>query len=155
MCGIVWWSHRKTQDVISYLEDIAEESIQTTGFFHTGLEPFSHHLRNGIEWVCLMEADLLVIIISHKRECRTAGGMAWHHFTAKRRVPDELCGLSRPHQCSAICLWEACTWSPTICSRRRGEPKSCVWLGCSQYAHRDVSWSWRLYVCHGRNIFCS
>ncbi|KAI0351616.1 hypothetical protein OH77DRAFT_1429434 [Trametes cingulata] len=36
----------KTQDVISYLEDIAEESIQMTGFFHTGPEPFSHHLVN-------------------------------------------------------------------------------------------------------------
>jgi len=33
---------RKTQDVISYLEDIAEESIQTTGFFHSGPEPYSH-----------------------------------------------------------------------------------------------------------------
>ncbi|KAF9649675.1 hypothetical protein BDM02DRAFT_3094328 [Thelephora ganbajun] len=32
----------KTQDVISYLEDIAEESIQTTGFFHSGSEPYSH-----------------------------------------------------------------------------------------------------------------
>ncbi|KAI0651286.1 SacI homology domain-containing protein [Trametes meyenii] len=36
----------KTQDVISYLEDIAEESIQMTGFFHTGPEPFSHYLQN-------------------------------------------------------------------------------------------------------------
>ncbi|KAG9310994.1 polyphosphoinositide phosphatase [Chiua virens] len=34
----------KTQDVISYLEDMAEESIQMTGFFHTGAEPFSHSL---------------------------------------------------------------------------------------------------------------
>lgn len=37
---------RKTQDVISYLEDMAEESIQMTGFFHTGAEPFSHCLQN-------------------------------------------------------------------------------------------------------------
>ncbi|KAF8584424.1 hypothetical protein K439DRAFT_1646939 [Ramaria rubella] len=36
----------KTQDVISYLEDIAEESIQMTGFFHSGPEPFSHNQRN-------------------------------------------------------------------------------------------------------------
>ncbi|KAI0759129.1 SacI homology domain-containing protein [Fomes fomentarius] len=36
----------KTRDVISYLEDIAEESIQMTGFFHTGPEPFSHYLQN-------------------------------------------------------------------------------------------------------------
>ena len=35
---------RKTQDVISYLEDLAEESIQTTGFFHSGPEPYSHFL---------------------------------------------------------------------------------------------------------------
>lgn len=35
---------RKTQDVISYLEDLAEESIQTTGFFHTGPEPVSHEI---------------------------------------------------------------------------------------------------------------
>ncbi|KAG6837048.1 hypothetical protein H0H93_015619 [Arthromyces matolae] len=35
----------KTQDVISYLEDIAEESIQMTGFFHSGPEPFSHYLQ--------------------------------------------------------------------------------------------------------------
>ncbi|KAH7091854.1 SacI homology domain-containing protein [Auriculariales sp. MPI-PUGE-AT-0066] len=39
----------KTQDVISYLEDLAEESIQTTGFFHTGPEPVSHDIpfRSG------------------------------------------------------------------------------------------------------------
>lgn len=36
---------RKTQDVISYLEDLAEESIQQTGFFHSGPEPFYHHLQ--------------------------------------------------------------------------------------------------------------
>ena len=35
---------RKTQDVISYLEDLAEESIQITGFFHSGPEPYSHFL---------------------------------------------------------------------------------------------------------------
>jgi phosphatidylinositol 3,5-bisphosphate 5-phosphatase len=29
--------------VISYLEDVAEESIQMTGFFHSGAEPFAHH----------------------------------------------------------------------------------------------------------------
>jgi phosphatidylinositol 3,5-bisphosphate 5-phosphatase len=42
---------RKTQDVISYLEDIAEESIQITGFFHSGPEPFSHYLQNEAEYV--------------------------------------------------------------------------------------------------------
>ncbi|KIY73266.1 hypothetical protein CYLTODRAFT_342711 [Cylindrobasidium torrendii FP15055 ss-10] len=36
----------KTQDVISYLEDIAEENIQETGFFHSGPEPYSHSLTN-------------------------------------------------------------------------------------------------------------
>ncbi|TBU59894.1 SacI homology domain-containing protein [Dichomitus squalens] len=36
----------KKQDVIGILEDIAEESIQMTGFFHTGAEPFSHYLQN-------------------------------------------------------------------------------------------------------------
>ncbi|KAG6335053.1 hypothetical protein ID866_4031 [Astraeus odoratus] len=35
----------KTQDVISYLEDLAEESIQMTGFFHTGSEPYSHYTQ--------------------------------------------------------------------------------------------------------------
>lgn len=38
--------YRKTQDVISYLEDIAEEAIQLTGFFHSGPEPYSHKLKN-------------------------------------------------------------------------------------------------------------
>ena len=42
-------SSRKKQDVIGYLEDIAEESIQMTGFFHTGPEPFSHFLQNELE----------------------------------------------------------------------------------------------------------
>ncbi|KAH7927230.1 hypothetical protein BV22DRAFT_1193824 [Leucogyrophana mollusca] len=37
----------KTQDVISYLEDVAEESIQMTGFFHSGSEPYSHYLQSG------------------------------------------------------------------------------------------------------------
>lgn len=36
----------KERDVIGYLEDIAEESIQMTGFFHTGREPYSHLLEN-------------------------------------------------------------------------------------------------------------
>ena len=40
---------RKTQDVISYLEDIAEESIQMTGFFHSGPEPYSHFLNSEKE----------------------------------------------------------------------------------------------------------
>jgi len=35
----------KTQDVISYLEDLAEEAIQKTGFFHSGPEPYSHRLK--------------------------------------------------------------------------------------------------------------
>ncbi|KAK2460382.1 hypothetical protein APHAL10511_007547 [Amanita phalloides] len=37
----------KTQDVINYLEDLAEEWIQMTGFFHSGPEPTSH--RDGSE----------------------------------------------------------------------------------------------------------
>ncbi|KAJ8588583.1 hypothetical protein M405DRAFT_901887 [Rhizopogon salebrosus TDB-379] len=37
----------KTQDVISYLEDIAEVSIQMTGFFHSGPEPLAHCLHDG------------------------------------------------------------------------------------------------------------
>jgi hypothetical protein len=36
----------KTQDVISYLEDIAEECIQMTGFFHSGPEPFAHYIQS-------------------------------------------------------------------------------------------------------------
>ncbi|KZS95396.1 hypothetical protein SISNIDRAFT_408696 [Sistotremastrum niveocremeum HHB9708] len=36
---------QKTQDVISYLEDLAEESIHLTGFFHSGAEPYSHALK--------------------------------------------------------------------------------------------------------------
>ncbi|KIP11132.1 hypothetical protein PHLGIDRAFT_64286 [Phlebiopsis gigantea 11061_1 CR5-6] len=41
---------QKTQDVIGYLEDIAEESIMMTGFFHSGSEPYSHFLKNEIEY---------------------------------------------------------------------------------------------------------
>ncbi|KAH7882226.1 SacI homology domain-containing protein [Phlebopus sp. FC_14] len=37
----------KTQDVIGYLEDLAEESIQLTGFFHAGFEPYFHKMQNG------------------------------------------------------------------------------------------------------------
>jgi phosphatidylinositol 3,5-bisphosphate 5-phosphatase len=40
---------RKTQDVLSYLSDIAEEWIQMTGFFHSGPEPFSHSFQNETE----------------------------------------------------------------------------------------------------------
>ncbi|KAJ3557105.1 hypothetical protein NM688_g1653 [Phlebia brevispora] len=36
----------KTQDVIGYLEDVAEESIQMTGFFHSGPEPYYHWLKS-------------------------------------------------------------------------------------------------------------
>ncbi|KAH8107843.1 polyphosphoinositide phosphatase [Cristinia sonorae] len=39
----------KTQDVISYLEDLAEESIQLTGFFHSGPEPYARFLRSEVE----------------------------------------------------------------------------------------------------------
>lgn len=37
---------RKTQDVISYLEDITEEAIHLTGFFHSGPEPTALKMRN-------------------------------------------------------------------------------------------------------------
>ncbi|KAJ8087063.1 phosphatidylinositol-3,5-bisphosphate 5-phosphatase [Marasmius tenuissimus] len=40
---------QKTQDVISYLEDLAEESIQRTGFFHSGPELYWHHLQRNEE----------------------------------------------------------------------------------------------------------
>ncbi|KAL0573290.1 phosphatidylinositol-3,5-bisphosphate 5-phosphatase [Marasmius crinis-equi] len=40
---------QKSYDVISYLEDLAEESIQRTGFFHSGPEPYWHHLRRSEE----------------------------------------------------------------------------------------------------------
>lgn len=36
---------RKKKDVIGYLEDIAEESIDLTKFFHSGPEPVSHKSR--------------------------------------------------------------------------------------------------------------
>ncbi|EPQ55803.1 hypothetical protein GLOTRDRAFT_138581 [Gloeophyllum trabeum ATCC 11539] len=36
----------KTRDVIGYLEDIAEEAIQMSGFFHSGPEAYSHELKN-------------------------------------------------------------------------------------------------------------
>lgn len=38
---------RKSQDVIGYLEDLAEESIQMSGFFHSGSEPYSHYIRSA------------------------------------------------------------------------------------------------------------
>ncbi|KAF9266223.1 polyphosphoinositide phosphatase [Marasmius fiardii PR-910] len=40
---------QKTQDVISYLEDLAEESIQRTRFFHSGPEMYWHHLQRSEE----------------------------------------------------------------------------------------------------------
>ncbi|KAG8741719.1 phosphatidylinositol-3,5-bisphosphate 5-phosphatase [Ceratobasidium sp. 414] len=43
----------KKQDVISYLEDYAEQSINLTGFFHSGPEPFSHKLRSESETNCV------------------------------------------------------------------------------------------------------
>ncbi|KAJ7204432.1 hypothetical protein GGX14DRAFT_647017 [Mycena pura] len=43
-------AHRKTQDVISILEDHAEESIQMTGFFHSCPEAvFLHFLQSEAE----------------------------------------------------------------------------------------------------------
>lgn len=39
----------RTQDVINYLEDMAEESIQMTGFFHSGSEPYSHSFQRDSE----------------------------------------------------------------------------------------------------------
>lgn len=45
---------RKTQDVISYLEDLAEESIQLTGFFHSGSEPYSHFLQRSSQFVNIL-----------------------------------------------------------------------------------------------------
>ncbi|KAF7974204.1 hypothetical protein HWV62_13169 [Athelia sp. TMB] len=43
----------KTYDVIGYLEDIAEESIQMTGFFHSGPEPYSHFLQHEAQTNCV------------------------------------------------------------------------------------------------------
>ena len=44
--------------MISYLEDVAEESINLTGFFHSGPEPVSHLLRDDIESVLFMKTSL-------------------------------------------------------------------------------------------------
>jgi hypothetical protein len=49
---------RKTQDVISYLEDIAEESIQMTSFFHSGPEPYFHYLNSEAECVTIFPCSL-------------------------------------------------------------------------------------------------
>lgn len=40
------WPCRRKQDVIGYLEDLAEEWLHTTGFFHSGPEPYSHLLKH-------------------------------------------------------------------------------------------------------------
>lgn len=45
----LWTVSRKKQDVIGVLEDIAEECIEATGFFHSGPEPYSHSLREQVE----------------------------------------------------------------------------------------------------------
>ncbi|KAF8346534.1 SacI homology domain-containing protein [Amanita rubescens] len=57
----------KTQDVINYLEDLAEEWIQMTGFFHSGPEPTSHALqpRDG------GEASIRTTISLQNGVCRT------------------------------------------------------------------------------------
>lgn len=47
----------KTQDVISILEDYAEESIQKTGFFHSGPEPYSHFLKYEEAAECVFLLD--------------------------------------------------------------------------------------------------
>ncbi|CAG7855197.1 Polyphosphoinositide phosphatase; AltName: Full=Phosphatidylinositol 3,5-bisphosphate 5-phosphatase; AltName: Full=SAC domain-containing protein 3 [Serendipita indica DSM 11827] len=39
----------KDKDVISYLEDLAEEAISKTGFFHSGPEPYAHKMKGDDE----------------------------------------------------------------------------------------------------------
>ena len=46
---IIFYLSRKKQDVIGVLEDIAEECLSITGFFHSGPEPYAHSLRADIE----------------------------------------------------------------------------------------------------------
>ncbi|KAI0030726.1 SacI homology domain-containing protein [Vararia minispora EC-137] len=64
MVYIAWDMSRaykeKTQDVISYLEDLAEESISMTGFFHSGPEPFSHCLRGHGSITSQWRGDVLL-----------------------------------------------------------------------------------------------
>lgn len=40
---------RRDKDVIGILEDIAEESLESTHFFHTGPEPVSYALNHDPE----------------------------------------------------------------------------------------------------------
>lgn len=80
--SILTWD-RKTQDVIGYLEDIAEESIQMTGFFHSGPEPFSHAL--DIEAECVparIRTGVLAYQIQRIHFLRTV--VAKHDAPAKR-----------------------------------------------------------------------
>lgn len=56
--------NRKTQDVISYLEDLAEESIQTTGFFHSGPEPYAHFLNAEAESVSSITCHISYLYVS-------------------------------------------------------------------------------------------
>lgn len=47
------------------MQDLAEESIEMTGFFHSGPEPYSHYLKNEIEFQCarcaLLPSDFLLM----------------------------------------------------------------------------------------------
>ena len=70
--------------MIGYLEDIAEESIQMTGFFHSGPEPFSHAL--DIEAECALSRPRLRFSLTKNpqklRFPRTL--MAKYYVVAKR-----------------------------------------------------------------------
>lgn len=52
-------SNRRDKDVIGILEDIAEESLERTNFFHSGPEPTWYALHADQEWVvfCLFRAQ--------------------------------------------------------------------------------------------------
>ena len=41
-------SKSESQDVIGILEDLAEEVLQTTGFFHSGPEPYANALKRVV-----------------------------------------------------------------------------------------------------------
>lgn len=56
--------------MISYLEDLAEESISFTGFFHSGPEPSSHALKGGTLYVAL--SPLLVYPLTVPANSRTS-----------------------------------------------------------------------------------
>lgn len=120
----------KTHDVISYLEDFAEQSIQETGFFHSGPEPFSHLLKNEEIAECVFSlnglSEMFSLQVTSSQDDRNYHSLARYNVASEWYLQNQLRRLLRSDQRRSVRIWQTRIGTPTLCIGNCGESEPWV-----------------------------